>query len=71
MGIRTSARQRGLATQSLRLMLSEAQRLGVNSVLIVCAADNLASAKTIERAGRVQAVGSGCSAWVRRPSLLS
>lgn len=48
-GIRPSSRRRGLATWALRRMLGEeAQVLGLHRVLIVCAAGNLASVKTIE-----------------------
>ncbi|MBF6338573.1 GNAT family N-acetyltransferase [Nocardia abscessus] len=52
-GIRPSARRRGLATWALGRMLDEAGNLGMDRVLIVCAADNIASAKTIERRGGV------------------
>ncbi|MGY2027646.1 GNAT family N-acetyltransferase [Nocardia gipuzkoensis] len=52
-GIRPSARRRGLATWALGRMLDEAGELGMDRVLIVCAADNIASAKTIERQGGV------------------
>lgn len=52
-GIRPSARRRGLATWALGRMLDEARRLGLAQVLIVCAAGNVASAKTIERHGGV------------------
>ncbi|MFE7741579.1 GNAT family N-acetyltransferase [Nocardia sp. NPDC057455] len=52
-GIRPSARRRGLATWALGRMLDEADKLGMDRVLIVCAADNIASAKTIERQGGV------------------
>ena len=52
-GIRPSARRRGLATWALGLMLDEARRLGLDRVLIVCAVDNAASVKTIERCGGV------------------
>ncbi|MFF5056032.1 GNAT family N-acetyltransferase [Micromonospora sp. NPDC000663] len=48
-GIRPSARRRGLATWALGRMLGEARTLGLDRVLIVCAADNVASARTIER----------------------
>ncbi|MFE3174025.1 GNAT family N-acetyltransferase [Amycolatopsis sp. NPDC059090] len=50
-GIRPSARGRGLASWALREMLTEARELP--RVLLVCAGENLASAKTIERAGGV------------------
>ncbi|MEV6276146.1 GNAT family N-acetyltransferase [Nocardia sp. NPDC051832] len=50
-GIRPSARRRGLATWALRRILDEARARGMGRVLIVCAADNVASAKTIERRG--------------------
>ena len=49
-GIRPSARRRGLATWAIDRMLEEAE---MDRVLVVCATDNLASARTIERAGGV------------------
>jgi predicted acetyltransferase len=52
-GIRPSARRRGLATWALGEILPEARALGLERVLIVCAADNLASARAIERTGGV------------------
>jgi predicted acetyltransferase len=52
-GIRPSARRRGLATWALGGILDEARMLGLDRVLITCAADNTASAKTIERQGGV------------------
>ncbi|TQM33615.1 GNAT family N-acetyltransferase [Nocardia bhagyanarayanae] len=52
-GIRPSARRRGLATWALGRMLDEARALGMDRVLAICAADNIASAKTIERHGGV------------------
>ncbi|MFD6391695.1 GNAT family N-acetyltransferase [Nocardia sp. NPDC060259] len=52
-GIRPSARRRGLATWALGRMLGEAQELGLDRVLIICAIDNIASAKTIERNGGI------------------
>jgi predicted acetyltransferase len=51
-GIRPSAR-RGLAAWALGEMLGEARGLGLDRVLIVCEAGNIASAKTIERRGGV------------------
>ncbi|WP_158263039.1 LLM class flavin-dependent oxidoreductase [Amycolatopsis sp. CA-128772] len=51
--IRPSARGRGLATWALRQMLTEAARRGMDHVVLVCAADNTASARTIERQGGV------------------
>lgn len=52
-GIRPSARRRGLATWALSRMLDEARVLGLDRLLAVCAVDNVASAKTIERCGGV------------------
>ncbi|MYW91284.1 GNAT family N-acetyltransferase [Amycolatopsis rubida] len=52
-GIRPSARGRGLASWALRQMLTEARRMDLARVLLVCAEENLASATTIERAGGV------------------
>lgn len=50
-GIRPSARGRGLATWALGQILQQARGLGMDRVLVVCAADNIASAKTIEHNG--------------------
>ena len=52
-GIRPSARRHGLATWALGRMLDEARVLGLDRLLAVCAVDNVASAKTIERCGGV------------------
>ena len=52
-GIRPSARRRGLASWALGRMLDEARAVGLDRALLVCAVDNLASAKTIERCGGV------------------
>ncbi|MET7329782.1 GNAT family N-acetyltransferase [Nonomuraea sp. NPDC005650] len=52
-GVRPSARRRGLAAWALGRMLDEARALGMDRVLLVCAADNVASVKTIERHGGV------------------
>jgi predicted acetyltransferase len=52
-GIRPAARGRGLATWALRSVLPEARTLGLEKVLVTCGDDNLASARTIEKAGGV------------------
>lgn len=52
-GIRPSARRRGLATWAVGRMLNEARALGIDRMLAVCAVDNLASVRTIERCGGV------------------
>ena len=52
-GIRPAERRRGLATWALGRMLDEARGLGLDRVLIVCEASNVASAKTIEHHGGV------------------
>ena len=53
-GIRPSARRRGLASWALGETLVEARAaLGVDRVLVHCLADNIASARTIERCGGV------------------
>jgi predicted acetyltransferase len=53
-GIRPSARRRGLASWALGEMLVEARAaLQVDRVLVPCLADNIASARTIERCGGV------------------
>lgn len=52
-GIRPSARRRGLAGWALGRMLDEARELGLDRLLVICAVDNLASARTIARHGGV------------------
>ena len=52
-GIRPSARRRGLATWALGRILDAAGDLELDRVLLVCEADNRASAATIERNGGV------------------
>jgi predicted acetyltransferase len=52
-GIRPSARRRGLATWALGRMLDEARGRGMCRVMITCAVNNVASAKTIEHHGGV------------------
>jgi predicted acetyltransferase len=52
-GVRPKARHRGLATWALGQMLAEARTLDLERVLVVCAAENIASARTIERCGGV------------------
>ncbi|MEV6902929.1 GNAT family N-acetyltransferase [Amycolatopsis sp. NPDC051372] len=52
-GIRPSARRRGLAAWALGRMVDEARGLGIDRVLLVCEAGNVASARTIERLGGV------------------
>ncbi|MEU8264537.1 GNAT family N-acetyltransferase [Micromonospora sp. NPDC048999] len=52
-GVRPAARRRGVATFALGAALAEAARRGVDPVLVTCADDNTASARTIERHGGV------------------
>jgi predicted acetyltransferase len=52
-GVRPSARGRGVATWALGQMLNAAREVGLTQVLVVCADDNVASVKTIERCGGV------------------
>jgi predicted acetyltransferase len=52
-GIRPSARRRGLGAWALAHILDEARGLGLDRVLAVCAVDNAASVRTIERTGGV------------------
>ncbi|PPJ25716.1 GNAT family N-acetyltransferase [Nocardia nova] len=49
-GIRPTARRRGHATWALGRMLNQARVRGLDRVLVVCATDNVASAKTIRDA---------------------
>ena len=50
-GVRPSARGRGLATWALEQALRHAREAGLERVLLVCTDNNVASIKTIERAG--------------------
>lgn len=52
-GVRPSARGQGVATWALRNVLPHARDAGLESVLLVCRDDNVASIKTIERLGGV------------------
>lgn len=49
--VRPQFRRRGYAEQILKLSLTEAQKLGINRVLVTCDAHNQASKRTIERCG--------------------
>lgn len=74
-GIRPSARRRGLATWALGRMVHEARVLGMDRLLVVCEAGNVASATTIERQGGVLEVmapehGAALRYWIR-PGQLS
>jgi len=60
-GVRPSARRRGLATWALTEMLGEARAHGLDRVLLICAADNEGSARTILRCGGVAEPGSGAT----------
>ncbi len=52
-GVRPSERQKGYATQMLRLALKKCEELGIKKVLVVCLKSNIASAKTIINNGGV------------------
>jgi predicted acetyltransferase len=52
-GTRPSERGKGYATAVCRLTLGQAARLGFNRVLITCDADNVASARVIQKNGGV------------------
>jgi predicted acetyltransferase len=64
-GVRPSARRRGLGTWALGAMIAEARARGLNHLLIVCEAGNLASARTVERCGGVLEPGAETDA-IRR-----
>jgi predicted acetyltransferase len=49
--VRPSARGRGLASAALDGMLDVCRDLGIDPVLVTCDVDNVASRRTIERAG--------------------
>lgn len=52
-GIRPSERNKGYATEMIKLALIECKKLNINKVLMVCDKDNIASAKTIIKNGGV------------------
>lgn len=52
-GVRPSERRKGYATQIIALGLEECRKLGIDRVLICCAKDNIASAKSIQRNGGI------------------
>jgi len=52
-GVRPSARRRGIATWALGEVLAAARELDLDRVLLTCADENVASARTIERHGGV------------------
>jgi predicted acetyltransferase len=56
--VRPSARGRGFGTAALRLVLPEAQRRGLDRVLLTCDADNVPSIRVIERCGGVRSESS-------------
>jgi len=53
-GIRPSERQKGFATELLRLSLEKTRELGIDSVLVVCDAINVGSEKTIQKNGGIE-----------------
>lgn len=65
-GIRPSARGRGLATWAVAQIVEEARTLGMDQILAVCDAGNLASARTLERQGGVLENDKDTSASVWR-----
>lgn len=51
--VHPNKRRQGYATKQLKLALGEAQKLGLQRVLITCDKVNIASAKTIQKVGGV------------------
>ncbi|QIW20629.1 GNAT family N-acetyltransferase [Bacillus thuringiensis] len=51
--VHPNKRRQGYATKQLKLALYEAQKLGLQKVLITCDKTNIASAKTIQKVGGV------------------
>ncbi len=51
--VHPNKRRQGYATKQLQLALDEAQKLGLQKVLITCDKANIASAKTIQKVGGV------------------
>ena len=52
-GVRPSERNKGYATLMLRLTLEKARGLGIERVLVTCDADNIPSARVIQKNGGV------------------
>jgi predicted acetyltransferase len=66
-GIRPSTRRRGIGTWALAQMLPIARKKGLRRVLLVCEAENAASAATIERnAGTLEGVEETDDGRIRR-----
>lgn len=51
--VRPSERQKGFATEMLRLVLIECKKMGIKKVLVSCTKSNIASAKTIIKNGGI------------------
>jgi len=51
--VRPSERQKGYATEMLRLVLIECRNMGMNKILVSCSKSNMASAKTIVKNGGI------------------
>ncbi|PRT13584.1 GNAT family acetyltransferase [Bacillus thuringiensis] len=51
--VHPNKRRHGYATKQLKLALAEAQKLGLQKVLITCDKSNIGSAKTIQKVGGV------------------
>ncbi|MDA1675813.1 GNAT family N-acetyltransferase [Bacillus cereus group sp. TH152-1LC] len=67
--VHPNKRRQGYATKQLKLALDEAQKLGLQKVLITCDKANIASAKTIQKVGGVlenEVVSSHTGEIVRR-----
>ena len=52
-GVRPSQRRKGIATKMIHLALQECRKLGIKRVLMVCAKENIGSAKSIRNNGGV------------------
>lgn len=51
--VRKSERQKGYATEMLKLALKECKNLGIKKILVTCDKDNIPSAKTIIKNGAI------------------
>ena len=49
--VRPSERRKGYATRMLGMVLDKAREMGLNRVLVTCDADNLASARVVQKNG--------------------
>lgn len=67
LGISNECRTKGVGTEALKLLLEEAQNLGVEEVLLTNNEDNYASRRIVEKCGGVlEGINNGkCKYWIK------